>query len=102
MPAAFCSEYTGTLPNFGGVYDGPYSRYKFGLTTLQELELNDNMLAGTINPLISKLTVIKKINIANNQLTGRIPESMGALGQLGWLELSNNQLSFLVNTPLRG
>ena len=66
-----------------------------GLTSLQEVDLNDNQLSGEIpEKLFEGLTSLKEASLCNNQLTGPIPEKLfEGLTSLEWVWLHDNQLS---------
>eukprot|EP01084_Bolivina_argentea_P012389 23215_1 len=63
------------------------------LTSLNWLDLSKNQLTGTISNNIGKLTSLHVLYLQNNQLTGTIPNNIGNLTSLNWLYLSNNQLT---------
>jgi len=62
------------------------------LVNLEELNLSNNALSGSIPPL-GKLTSLKRLTLLNNRtLSGAIPEELGLLVELRVLDLGNNNL----------
>ena len=62
------------------------------LTSLEILQLQDNMLTGEI-PDLSPLTSLRELSLASNQLDGSIPASLGDLTSLQGLYLQDNMLT---------
>ena len=54
----------------------------YGLSSLQQLDLNDNLLDGTISTLIGDLNFLTFFQIDHNFFDGTIPTEMGELKQL--------------------
>ena len=63
------------------------------LTSLEELDLNDNQLTGGIPAELGDLTYLRWLALAGNQLTGGVPAELGSLTNLELLDLSYNQLT---------
>ena len=62
------------------------------LTSLEILQLQDNMLTGEI-PDLSPLISLRELSLASNQLDGSIPASLGDLTSLQGLYLQDNMLT---------
>jgi WD40 repeat protein/Leucine-rich repeat (LRR) protein len=62
------------------------------LSRLQKLSLSHNQLSGSPKSL-GELSNLQELNLSENQLSGSIPESLGELSNLQELNLSENQLS---------
>ena len=60
---------------------------------LDELDLSDNQLAGSIPPELAWNPSLDTLNLANNQLTGSIPSDLGYVSYLRVLKLDGNQLT---------
>lgn len=63
------------------------------MTSLEEVSLNGNGLAGSIPDDIGNLVNLKTFRLTNNKLTGSIPSSIGKLVKLSEIEMGINQLS---------
>lgn len=70
--------------------------YVFKMSTLEELNISNNILTGAIQSQIGQLKKLKVLNASNNQMTG-VPAEVGQLINLQVLDLSNNQLTGLPN-----
>lgn len=70
--------------------------YVFNMTSLEELNLSNNLLTGAIQSQIGQLKKLKVLNASNNMMTG-VPAEVGQLSNLQILDLSNNQLTGLPN-----
>ncbi|MDD2758552.1 MAG: leucine-rich repeat domain-containing protein [Patescibacteria group bacterium] len=70
--------------------------YIFNMTSLEELDLSNNLLTGAIQSQIGQLKKLKVLNASNNMMTG-VPAEVGQLQNLQVLDLSNNQLTGLPN-----
>ena len=68
----------------------------FSQTSLEELNVSNNLLTGSIQSQIGQLKNLKVLNASNNQMTG-VPAEVGQLSKLEVLDLSNNQLTGLPN-----
>ncbi|MFA7245004.1 MAG: leucine-rich repeat domain-containing protein [Candidatus Magasanikbacteria bacterium] len=68
----------------------------FTQTDLQELNVSNNKLTGSLQAEVRHLQNLRVLNMSNNQLTG-IPAEIGQLSKLEILDLSNNQLTGLPN-----
>ena len=62
------------------------------LTSLEILQLQDNMLTGEI-PDLSPLISLRELSLASNQLDGSIPASLGEITSLQGLYLQDNMLT---------
>ncbi|CAB9529249.1 Leucine Rich Repeat (Partial), partial [Seminavis robusta] len=62
------------------------------LTSLEELNLSDGSLSGTIPEELSLLTNAKIIDLRNNQLQGNVPDAFCSMPNLVELRLDNNSL----------
>ncbi|KAK8678635.1 hypothetical protein V6N13_144130 [Hibiscus sabdariffa] len=70
--------------------------YNFqSLTSLKELDLSQNNLAGNIPYNIPQN--LTRLNLAYNQFTGNIPYSINQMNSLQYLNLSHNQLQYQLN-----
>ena len=67
--------------------------YSFSVDKTTEINLNNNMLRGSIPVNIMNLTNLVSINLSYNQLSGLIPKELSNLSNLENLNLSANQLS---------
>jgi M6 family metalloprotease-like protein len=63
------------------------------LTDLQNLKLGNNQLSGPIPAEIGELVKLDRLLLNDNLLNGTIPAELGELTQLGQLLLNGNQLS---------
>lgn len=63
------------------------------LTRLTSLILGQNHLSGPIPPTLGKLRALEMLDLQKNFLNGAIPPSLGNLMNLATLSLSNNMLS---------
>jgi len=70
--------------------------YVFDKTEIEELNISNNFLGGSIQAEIRFLTKLKVLNASNNLMTG-LPAEIGQLADLEILNLSNNQLTGLPN-----
>lgn len=70
--------------------------YVFNQTSLEELNVSNNLLTGSIQGEIRHLSNLKILNASNNQMTG-VPAEVGQLQKLEVLDLSNNKLTGLPN-----
>ena len=68
--------------------------YVFSKTSLEELNVSNNNLTGSIQAEIRHLSNLKVLNASNNKMTG-LPAEIGQLQKLEILNLSNNQLTGL-------
>ncbi|XP_016652526.1 PREDICTED: LRR receptor-like serine/threonine-protein kinase GSO2, partial [Prunus mume] len=64
--------------------------------SLEELYLNENVLAGSLNNLTS-FSSLKVLYLNANQLSGKIPESIGQMSQLEDIDFSINSLEGVVS-----
>ncbi len=62
------------------------------LTYVEEIDLSENNLNGTIPPELGNLTTLKHLDLSSNQLSGPIPPELGNLTTLKHLDLHYNQL----------
>eukprot|EP01041_Mallomonas_annulata_P006692 gene6692-13563_t len=70
------------------------------LTSLTELNLNNNNLIGSIPTTISKLSNLIELHLDNNHLIGSIPLSLSKLTKLQDLSLDNNSLKGIIPSYL--
>jgi Leucine-rich repeat (LRR) protein len=68
--------------------------YIFRQTNLEELNISNNQVNGSIQAEIRNLQNLKVLNASNNLMTG-VPAEIGSLQNLQILDLSNNQLTGL-------
>ena len=68
----------------------------FTQTDLQELNVSNNKLTGSLQAEVRHLQNLRVLNMSNNQLSG-VPAEIGQLSKLEILDLSNNQLTGLPN-----
>jgi len=66
----------------------------FSKTNIEQLDVSNNVLTGSIQAEIRQLTNLKILNASNNDMTG-IPAEIGQLQELEILDLSNNKLTGL-------
>ncbi|GLJ42223.1 hypothetical protein SUGI_0874070 [Cryptomeria japonica] len=63
------------------------------LSSLTYLDLSDNQFFGTIPHTISKLFSLRNLDLNNNQMSGTVPHSISKLVKLEELSLNSNNLS---------
>lgn len=63
------------------------------LVNLTLLNLSSNHLNGTIPPELCRMGNLERVYLSNNSLSGEIPEALGDIPHLGLLDLSKNKLS---------
>lgn len=73
---------------------GKIPEYVFDQINLEELDISNNQLTGSIQAEIRHLKNLKILNASNNMMTG-VPAEIGQLSNLEILNLSNNQLTGL-------
>jgi M6 family metalloprotease-like protein len=73
-----------------------------GIATVQNLDLTNNQLAGSLPASIGNLKSLQTLNLGNNQLSGSIPSEVGELVNLERLLLNNNQFSGSIPGELGG
>eukprot|EP00249_Psilotum_nudum_P032527 c4816_g1_i1 orf=380-2872(-) len=78
----------GSLPSDSAFISSPSF-----ITQLQELELSNNKLSGTIPDEIGKIQTLQVLDLSNNQISGIIPNALDSLSRLHDLDLSGNQLN---------
>lgn len=62
-------------------------------TSVEQILLPDNNLAGTLPPDLGSISTLRFLDLRSNRLTGTIPAQLGQLVLLAHLLLSSNQLS---------
>jgi Leucine-rich repeat (LRR) protein len=70
--------------------------YIFDQKNLEELNLSNNLLSGSLQAEVRYLQNLKVLNLSNNKFTG-LPAEVGQLKNLEVLNLSGNQLTGLPN-----
>lgn len=70
--------------------------YVFSQSGLEEINVSNNNLTGSIQAEIRHLSNLKVLNASNNKMTG-VPAEIGQLQELEILDLSNNSLTGLPN-----
>ncbi len=70
------------------------------LTNLQHLLLLRNKLAGAIPTSLGSLAQLQELSLSQNLLTGGIPTQLANLAQLQYLSLSNNMLTGTIPAQL--
>lgn len=63
------------------------------LTTLNDLNIQDNAFSGNIPDDIGRLTRLRTLNLSKNQFSGNIPSGISELSHLTTLNLSENNLT---------
>ncbi len=66
----------------------------FDRTELEQLNLSNNVLTGSLQAEVRSLVKLKVLNLSNNLFTG-VPAEVGQLQDLEVLDLSNNNLTGL-------
>ncbi len=79
----------------GNDFRGPFPLELTRLENLQDLDLSDIPLGGTIPPDIRLLRNLGQLNLQRTNLTGPIPEEFGELTQLAVIVLRQNGLTKL-------
>ncbi|XP_062118262.1 probable LRR receptor-like serine/threonine-protein kinase At1g56140 [Humulus lupulus] len=69
---------------------GPIPEELWTLTYLNNLNLGQNYLSGTLSPSIGNLTRMQYLNFGINELSGKIPKELGQLTELISLSFSSN------------
>ncbi|XLU55010.1 hypothetical protein S245_049658, partial [Arachis hypogaea] len=63
-------------------------------TTLESLEVSNNLLLGEISPSICNLQSLVNLDLSSNNLVGMIPSCLGSFSQsLQLLNVSGNKLT---------
>ena len=70
------------------------------LTSLSSLSLSQNQVSGSIPVELGNLTQLQNLSLWENQLTGNIPVELGNLTQLEYVPLCGNQLTGTIPTEL--
>lgn len=68
--------------------------YVFNETSLESLNLSNNLLEGSLQSQIGNLKNLKSLDLSNNKFTG-VPAEIGRLSDLEILNLSNNKITGL-------
>lgn len=95
-----CGAVSVNVPNQGATLDlsgqnmAKVPESIFSQTNLEELNLSQNKLGGSLPAEIRHLQKLKSLNISNNKMTG-LPAEIGQLQSLEVLDISNNQLTGL-------
>lgn len=71
-----------------------------GLPNLKILRMSGNNLEGSIPVGLSNLSALTNLELDDNNLSGSIPAELGNLSNLAWLDLSGNELSGPLPTEL--
>jgi len=66
----------------------------FSVTSLESLDLSDNLLTGALQAEVRHLVNLRVLDLSGNQFTG-VPAEIGQLQKLEVLDLSNNMLTGL-------
>jgi Leucine-rich repeat (LRR) protein len=69
---------------------------------LTMMDLDDNLLNGTVPSSIGTFTNLELLHLGDNNLNGTIPTELGLLSNLEALGLNSNQLTGMVPTSLAG
>ncbi|KAK1260543.1 hypothetical protein QJS04_geneDACA001977 [Acorus gramineus] len=87
-----------TLTIEGAKLDGRLSDQLLSqFSKLKTLDLNGNLLNGSIPASIGKLLSLTELNLGRNKLSGIIPSSIGQLSELERLDLSSNYFEGVVS-----
>eukprot|EP00854_Cymbomonas_tetramitiformis_P005846 gene5846-7042_t len=92
-----------TLPSMRLV--GRLDKWEFlpgSLHALETLDLNDNMLSGSIPTSFGQLTSLRILSLGVNAITGIFPSNLGALSRLEMLNLDGGYVASLASTKLVG
>lgn len=87
---------TNNILNLSGQRLTQVSQDVFKMSNLQELNVSNNNLTGSLPAEIRHLQKLEVLNASNNQMTG-VPAEIGQLQNLRVLNLANNQLTGLPN-----
>ncbi|KAJ0087626.1 hypothetical protein Patl1_31433 [Pistacia atlantica] len=78
---------SGSIPDNWGVLAGN-SSYQ-----LQFLNLDDNLISGTIPVSLGKLGLLQEISLSHNKIVGPIPDELGKISRLQKIDLSYNAIN---------
>ena len=67
---------------------------------LNELDLRENSMAGTLPVELSWLDSLSRLNFRNNTISGQIPTEFGRFSSMIFLQFSTNQLTGTLPTEL--
>ena len=70
------------------------------MTTLQSLDLSQNVLSGTLPSQLGRLTRLHTLLLHSNSVSGSVPSQLGSLTRLRSLHLRDNKLSGALPTEL--
>ncbi len=70
--------------------------YVFSVEALEQLDLSNNSLEGSLQAEVRMLKNLKVLDLSNNKFTG-VPAEIGQLKNLEVLDLSNNSITGLPN-----
>ncbi len=93
-PGAVTATPTNGVLNLSGQGLTKAPGYIFGRTDIEELNLSNNALDGSLQAEVRHLQNLKVLNLSNNKFTG-VPAEIGQLKNLEVLNLSNNKLTGL-------
>lgn len=82
------NRFSGSIPDLGG------------LSSVQYVYLNNNLLESTIPSSIGQLTMLEKLNLKENLLKGGIGSEIGSLSSLTYLDVGYNELDESLPTEL--
>ncbi|KAM0938353.1 putative protein kinase RLK-Pelle-DLSV family [Dioscorea sansibarensis] len=93
IPVSWASLPLIKLTLLGNRISGSIPEELGGITTLQELVLEDNMMQGPIPKSLGNLITLEKLHLSSNNFSGELPKSLGNLTNLTDFRIDGNPIS---------
>ncbi|KAF2295884.1 hypothetical protein GH714_034847 [Hevea brasiliensis] len=84
----------------GNSFNGSIPPSLFSLRHLEELDMSDNLIEGTLGTNFGNLTNLHCLSLFNNKISGAIPPSLSNLKSLEYLNLRENFLTMELPTEI--